>query len=131
MSNSDTQPASVSSDVTHKSIDEKPDEFEDYHGDPNEKPEFLGANGKKLNLYVSCLASTGFLLFGYDQGVMGSLLSLDSFRETFKTIDTYSNPHNSTLQGFTIAVYEIGCFMGAISTLYLGDKLGRLKIMYW
>ncbi|OUM52247.1 hypothetical protein BVG19_g1417 [[Candida] boidinii] len=130
MSNSDTQPASVSSDVTHKSIDEKPDAFEDYHGDPNEKPEFLGANGKKLNLYVSCLASTGFLLFGYDQGVMGSLLSLDSFRETFRTIDTYSNPDNSTLQGFTIAVYEIGCFMGAISTLYLGDKLGRLKIMF-
>ena len=29
----------------------------------------------------------GFYFFGYDQGVMGSLLTLKSFRKTFPAID--------------------------------------------
>lgn len=39
------------------------------------------------------------MLFGYDQGVMGSLLTGPSFEATFPSI---SNGHNTTLQGFTV-----------------------------
>lgn len=39
------------------------------------------------------------MLFGYDQGVMGSLLTGPSFEATFPSI---SNGNNTTLQGFTV-----------------------------
>ncbi|CEH15675.1 sugar transporter stl1 [Ceraceosorus bombacis] len=36
----------------------------------------------------------------------------------------------STLQGLTIGLYEIGCFLGAVSCLWLGDLLGRRAIIW-
>ncbi|GMG30724.1 unnamed protein product [Ambrosiozyma monospora] len=96
----------------------------------NEIPKILGMSGKRLHLLVTIMASNCFLLFGYDQGVMGSLLTLPAFRETFPSIDVTAHPDNSTMQGFTIAVYEIGCLFGALSIMYTGDKLGRTKCMF-
>lgn len=90
---------------------------------------FLGMSGNTLSRAVSLMAGAGFLLFGYDQGVMGSLLTLDDFRHTFEEIDTTEYPDKATYQGFVIAIYEIGCLVGALSTMYLGDKLGRRKMI--
>lgn len=61
---------------------------------------------------------------------MGSLLTLNSFRKTFPTIDTQLHPENATLQGATIALYEVGCLISALSTMYLGDHFGRLKLIF-
>ncbi|CAK7906084.1 high-affinity glucose transporter 1 [[Candida] anglica] len=88
---------------------------------------FVGCKGEKLNFAVAVLAGVGFLLFGYDQGVMGSLLTLKSFTETFPEMDTGGN---SALQGAVIALYEIGCMASALSTMYFGDKYGRLKLIF-
>ncbi|ODV78535.1 putative sugar transporter [Suhomyces tanzawaensis NRRL Y-17324] len=88
---------------------------------------FLGLSGKKLHFAVSAFAGVGFLLFGYDQGVMGSLLTLPSFENTFPAM---KSSNNATLQGAVIAIYEIGCMCSALSTMYLGDKLGRIKILF-
>ncbi|KAG7797281.1 hypothetical protein KL944_004766 [Ogataea haglerorum] len=93
-------------------------------------PKFLGFSGPTLQNTVSVMASVGFLLFGYDQGVMGSLLTLDAFRDTFPSIDTIRHADAATMQGFTIAVYEVGCLAGALSTLYFGDKIGRLRCIF-
>lgn len=96
-----------------------------------EVPTYLGFSGLKLHRAVSFIAGTGFLLFGYDQGVMGSLLTLDSFRDTFDEINTKEHPHKATFQGFVVAVYEIGCLAGAVSTMYFGDKIGRRKTIFY
>lgn len=32
-----------------------------------------------------------------------------------------------TMQGLVTAIYEIGCLFGAISVLFVGEKLGRRK----
>ncbi|RAH57727.1 sugar transporter [Aspergillus piperis CBS 112811] len=61
------------------------------------------------------------MLFGYDQGVMGSLLTGPSFEATFPSISN----GNSTLQGFAVAVYELGCAAGALTVIFSGDKFGR------
>lgn len=67
---------------------------------------------------------------------MGGLLTLPSFVSTFPAIDTTTTSgssatsHQSTLQGVTVGLYEIGCFMGAISVLWLGDLLGRRPIIW-
>ncbi|PWN45582.1 general substrate transporter [Ceraceosorus guamensis] len=84
---------------------------------------------------IGFAAGAGFLLFGYDQGVMGGLLTLPSFVEHFPEIDTTkrgttATSAESTLQGLTIGLYEIGCFLGAVSCLWLGDMLGRRAIIW-
>lgn len=74
-----------------------------------------------------------FLLFGYDQGVMGGLLTLPSFTKVFPEIDTTGSSgtgHKSTIQGISIGSYNLGCFAGAVMTIWLGDWLGRKKTIF-
>ncbi|RLV95949.1 Sugar transporter STL1 [Spathaspora sp. JA1] len=91
---------------------------------------YLGMKGKRLHHAISFIAGMGFLLFGYDQGVMGSLLTLPTFRETFVEIDTTRYPERATFQGLVVAIYEIGCLAGALYTMYIGDKIGRRKTIF-
>lgn len=93
---------------------------------------YFGLRGKTLQRAIGGIAGLGFFLFGYDQGVMGGLLNLKTFREQFETINTVDDTslHTATIQGTAIAVYELGCMVGALSTIYLGDKLGRRKVIY-
>ncbi|CCF53534.1 hypothetical protein NDA11_005187 [Ustilago hordei] len=92
-------------------------------------PTFIGLRGIKLNWAIGFAASAGFLLFGYDQGVLGSLYTLPSWVAQFPEIDTTqgadATSNAATLQGLVTGVYELGCFLGAISMLYLGNLLGR------
>ncbi|KAJ5094320.1 hypothetical protein N7456_010181 [Penicillium angulare] len=82
--------------------------------------------GWQLQWAITATAGSGFLLFGYDQGVMSGLLTGDAFTATFPEIDTTSKGHgSSSLQGTVVAIYEIGCFLGAIISLFAGEKLGR------
>ncbi|KAK3179146.1 hypothetical protein K4F52_009392 [Lecanicillium sp. MT-2017a] len=84
--------------------------------------------GKALNCAITATAGSGFLLFGYDQGVMSGLLTGDAFTATFPEIDTNEGAGGSaTLQGLVVAIYEIGCFLGAILCLFVGETLGRRK----
>ena len=83
---------------------------------------FVGMKGRALNTAVSIIATTGFLLFGYDQGVMSGIISADPFNAYFP-----QTKDDSTYQGFVTAIYEIGCLIGAIFVLAYGDHLGRRK----
>jgi len=83
---------------------------------------FAGLSGRPLGLLISTIATTGFLLFGYDQGVMSGIIAADPFNAYFP-----STKNNSVYQGFVTAIYEVGCLIGAIFILSFGDKLGRRK----
>lgn len=37
------------------------------------------------------------------------------------------NANHATLQSFVVAIYEIGCLIGALANLWVGDKLGRRR----
>lgn len=52
---------------------------------------------------------------------MGGFLTSIPFERTFPEISN----GNDTLQGFTVAVYEIGCAIGALSVIIGGDRFGR------
>ncbi|KAK9236688.1 general substrate transporter [Lipomyces kononenkoae] len=96
----------------------------------------LGLRGKPLHIAIATIAGLSFLLFGYDQGVIGSLLTLDTFIATFPAMDVSNSvspsqrSHNSTIQGVAVSLYEIGCMLGAIVTMVIGDKLGRRKTIF-
>ncbi|KAG2215618.1 hypothetical protein INT46_006222 [Mucor plumbeus] len=76
--------------------------------------------GAALFRASTLLAAIGFLLFGYDQGVMSGVVANELF------IGTMGNP-SSALMGAIVALYEIGCMAGALSTGRVGDWLGRRK----
>ncbi|KAG0652588.1 Sugar transporter STL1 [Hyphodiscus hymeniophilus] len=95
---------------------------------------YFGLRGQRLNLAVGIIAGIDFFLFGYDQGVMGGLLTLGSFVKTFPEIDVVAHPndnHVSTIQGISVASYNVGCFFGAIITIFIGDILGRRKMIFF
>ena len=84
--------------------------------------------GKALNWAITATAGSGFLLFGYDQGVMSGLLTGQAFTRTFPEMDTTEGAGGSaSLQGLVVAIYEIGCFFGAIFCLLAGERLGRRR----
>ncbi|KAM5387025.1 hypothetical protein ACJZ2D_000318 [Fusarium nematophilum] len=81
---------------------------------------FSKAEGSTLNYGITAACGAGFLLFGYDQGVFGGLLSNRAFLETF-------NHPSTTIQGQIVATYDIGCIMGTLLSILLGDRLGRRR----
>ncbi|CAI7587366.1 unnamed protein product [Penicillium glandicola] len=91
--------------------------------------------GKSLSLVIGLVGAVGFILQGYDQAVANGLLTLGSFIAVFPQIDTVNTSgsvksHNSTIQGTTVAIYEVGCALGAGSCAFLGDRLGRRKTIF-
>jgi len=97
---------------------------------------FYGLKGTKLNIAIAVIAGTDFALFGYDQGVMGGLLTLGSFIKYFPEIDSNNPPpgssksHAATIQAITVGAYTLGCFFGAVATIWLGNMLGRKKTIF-
>lgn len=106
-----------------------PNESEKVHRS-DEYVKFLGLSGVKLNLLIAICAGVGFVLFGYDQGVMGSLLTLEPFQKAFPQIDADHDDSKTALQGATIGIYEIGCFAGSVSAILWGNILGRRKMIW-
>ncbi|KAJ5469296.1 Sugar transporter STL1 [Penicillium diatomitis] len=89
-------------------------------------PSFAGLSGKRLSLTVSTIATMGFLLFGYDQGVMSGIISAKPFVNIFTAAKG-----DSTMQALITAVYELGCLFGAMFALFAGDRLGRRWMIIW
>ncbi|KAK3726075.1 hypothetical protein LTR37_000223 [Vermiconidia calcicola] len=79
---------------------------------------YLGGSGERLTVWISIAASTVLIFYGYDQGVFGNVIINENFLETF------GNPSENT-QGTMTSIYNIGCFVGAMSTIITGDMLGR------
>lgn len=75
---------------------------------------FYGLRGLQLNVAIAVVAGTDFALFGYDQGVLGGLLTLQSFLKYFPQIDVNDPPPGwtegkaSNVQGITVGAYTLG-----------------------
>lgn len=76
-------------------------------------PSYAGMSGRPLSLTVSTIATMGFLLFGYDQGVMSGIISDNAFAKVFT-----ATKDDATMQALVTAVYELGCLVGAIFALF-------------
>ncbi|KAK4570095.1 hypothetical protein LTR86_003065 [Recurvomyces mirabilis] len=93
-----------------------------YKVDEQNVPKYSGLTGKRLNIAVSVIATSGFLLFGYDQGVMSGIITGEDFNNYFP-----QTKNNATWQAFVTAIYEIGCLFGAIFSLIFADRVGRRR----
>ncbi|RHZ63574.1 sugar porter family MFS transporter [Aspergillus thermomutatus] len=77
---------------------------------------------------LTTVAYSGSLLFGYDTGVMGSVLALDSFKRDFglpSGSDGFASSKNAQVSSNVVSLLTAGCFFGAIFAAVLNDRLGR------
>ncbi|KAL6890064.1 sugar transporter STL1 [Trichoderma evansii] len=74
--------------------------------------------GRALLLAVTVLTSLGFMLIGYDNGLMGGLVNSPPFVSSFDYPD-------SKMIGLIVAIFEVGCFFGSILSAIFGERLGR------
>ncbi|KAJ9477153.1 Quinate permease [Pseudozyma hubeiensis] len=72
-------------------------------------------------------ASFGGLLFGWDTGLIGGVLSMPAFQEDFGLQDDPAKL--AALKGNIVSVLQAGCFFGAASSFYLPHRFGRKKAM--
>ena len=63
-------------------------------------------------------------LFGYEQGVFGGIIVGHEFNE-------YFHEPSPGLTGFVTSVYDLGCFAGAVLTLFVGEWLGRKRMLMY
>ncbi|KAL8721843.1 MAG: hypothetical protein Q9225_001557 [Loekoesia sp. 1 TL-2023] len=90
---------------------------------------------RKLLIAINCVAGLAIFFFGYDQGMMGSVnVSIDYGVNRMKY--GHINPEakqvvvdNSTLQGGIVAVYYLGTLIGCMVGGWVGEKIGRIKVM--
>lgn len=82
-------------------------------------------DGTALLISVTTLTCLGFLLIGFDNGLMGGFVNSPAFTETFG-IDAKTGGGQSTI-ALIVAIYEIGAFVGAITTSFIGERLGRRR----
>ena len=71
---------------------------------------------------LTAFVSIGALLFGYDQGIMGVIVADDRWIDRMQ-------PANPWVTGAVVSLYDIGCFVGALSTGILGDRIGRERTL--
>lgn len=84
----------------------------------------------------------------YDQGVLSAILTLDDFQRTIKLMAPFSRSspvcfdaggnrdYNQCLgdantQAAGVAIYQIGCFLGAVLILFYGERWGRRSSTFW
>ncbi|KAK9446872.1 general substrate transporter [Limtongia smithiae] len=67
---------------------------------------------------ITLCCGLGFTLFGYDSAMFSGILTNDYFLAKF------NNP-GSTLQAHITATFDLGCFFGALFTLWVGNRRGR------
>lgn len=96
---------------------------------------FLGLRGNSLNIAaILGVALPGLITVGYNQTLLGGVLMFSSFQHQFRAIDVADaddadKDYTSTIQGTVVALYAVGGLMGALSCIWLGDRLGRRRII--
>lgn len=80
--------ASESPPLAYAEPEKKAGRAPDADAEPFVPPTYIGLSGHPLSWAIGVAAGAGFLMFGYDQGVMGSLFTLGSFRHRFDEINT-------------------------------------------
>lgn len=87
---------------------------------PSTRP-FLGLQGTALSWAITCCSASAFLLFGYDQGIMGSIISTPYFLEAVNIRVRHLQPSrfwfltdvlkatDADTISTVVSIYDIGC----------------------
>ncbi|KAJ5692725.1 hypothetical protein N7462_002148 [Penicillium macrosclerotiorum] len=89
---------------------------------------FFGLTGGWLTFWVTVACATDMTLFGYDQGVFSEFIEggVVITKDFLELHDLVGPTKTKTLSTVT-AIYDVGCFFGAIFAFTIGERLGRKK----
>ncbi|CAK7205862.1 hypothetical protein SEUCBS139899_008641 [Sporothrix eucalyptigena] len=87
------------------------------------KRPYMGQTGRRLLAWITFACSVDMLMFGYDQAVFSGVIVTDNFLELHDLV----GPSKTNLLSTVTAIYDVGCFFGAILAFTVGEKLGRRK----
>ncbi|KAL3450525.1 general substrate transporter [Aspergillus insuetus] len=87
------------------------------------REKYWGLKGRWLTFWITVACAADMALFGYDQGVFGGVIVTEDFLSTFYL----KGPEHTSLLGTVTAIYDVGCFFGAITAVYIGERLGRRR----
>ncbi|KAI0405838.1 MFS sugar transporter-like protein [Xylaria palmicola] len=73
---------------------------------------------------VACSACFGAASFGWDSGVIGGVIKLDTFKRDYHLGDG-TDIASANLQANIVSVLQAGCFAGALAAYPLADIWGR------
>ena len=94
-----------------------------------------GLTGKPLQWAITFTAVMGFSLFGYNQGMMSGIIGGTQFVQEFPPLYLADDApdsvyrHVNVLRGGVTSCYEIGCFFGALFSMFYGEAIGRTRII--
>ncbi|KAH0146479.1 general substrate transporter, partial [Aureobasidium melanogenum] len=72
---------------------------------------------------LTAVTSFGGMLFGWDTGLIGGVLTMDSFKNSFDLNGDHAAYAN--LSGNIVSVLQAGCFIGAAASFWVSDTFGR------
>lgn len=87
------------------------------------KKPYFGLTGGWLTVWITIACATDMTLFGYDQGVFGGVIVTPDFLR----VHNLEGPEHTSLVGTVTAIYDIGCFFGAVAACWVGEVYGRRK----
>ena len=93
----------------------------------------LGKRGEALQSLMNFLVVVPvFLAMGFSLSFLGGVTRYKTFYTLFPKINTVTTTgavksHNSLIQGTSVSSLNLGAALGCLSTMYLGNKLGRRR----
>ncbi|KAF9485224.1 general substrate transporter [Pholiota conissans] len=75
--------------------------------------------GTFYNIFVALFSSIGAFLFGYDSGIISSVITMTHY------IDHFGDDPN--IKGAIVSTFNGGCFIGAAGAGWTNDKYGRKR----
>ncbi|KAL4763167.1 sugar porter family MFS transporter [Aspergillus foveolatus] len=82
---------------------------------------YFGFTGGWLTFWVSLACATDMTLFGYDQGVFSGVVVTPDFLQVHGLV----GPSKTKILSTVTAIYDVGCFFGAMIAFTAGERLGR------
>ncbi|KAI1177298.1 MFS sugar transporter-like protein [Nemania sp. FL0916] len=79
---------------------------------------------------LACSACFGAASFGWDSGVIGGVIKLDTFIADYHLGDV-NDVASANLQANIVSVLQAGCFVGALAAYPLADLWGRKWCLVW
>merc|ERR1711939_237868 len=89
-----------------------------YAGPPGLKG--LIHNGKTTS--IACFAALGGLVYGYNQGMFGQILTMNAFTSH---LQPWYGDVGGTARGLLTAILELGAWIGTLANGYMADAFGR------
>lgn len=78
--------------------------------------------------FLAFSATTGYVCFGWDIGLIGGVLALPSFQEYFGLLSESASARAS-LSANIVSVLQAGGFFGALFSTYFGSRFGRKPVL--